>query len=168
MHMENVKNTKYQRYNFLITLVCVFFFFLTIQKKKRFMFLIRFCSSILIMYIPLLSNKHLDSTVTCMYNLYPYGGQIISRNNSFYFLVWKSNWWFSKMNEIVNIVKLSKIVMEKKYIYAIIYYTCIFTFFQSKSTRHICTFVHMNVHVFHFAHVKNSLLTKSFNIIRLA
>lgn len=28
--------------------------------------------------------------------------------------------------------------------------------------------VHMNVHVFHFAHVKNSLLTKSFNIIRLA
>lgn len=166
MHMENVKNTKYQRYHFLITLVCVFFFFLTIQKKKRFMFLIRFCSSILIMYIPLLSNKHLDSTV--MYNLYPYGGQIISRNNSFYFLVWKSNWWFSKMNEIVNIVKLSKIVMEKKYIYAIIYYTCIFTFFQSKSTRHICTFVHMNVHVFHFAHVKNSLLTKSFNIIRLA
>lgn len=85
MHMENVKNTKYQRYNFLITLVWVFFFFFDNSKKKRFMFLIRFCSSILIMYIPLLSNKHLDSTV--MYNLYPYGGQIISRNNSFYFLV---------------------------------------------------------------------------------
>lgn len=38
MHMENVKNTKYQRYNFLITLVCVFFFFLTIQKKKIHVF----------------------------------------------------------------------------------------------------------------------------------
>lgn len=83
MHVENVKNTKYQRYNFLITLV--WFFFFDNSKNKRFMFLIRFCSSILIMYIPLLSNKHLDSTV--MYNLYPYGGQIISRNISFYFLV---------------------------------------------------------------------------------
>lgn len=36
MHVENVKNTKYQRYNFLITLVCVcFFFFFDNSKKKK-------------------------------------------------------------------------------------------------------------------------------------
>lgn len=35
MHMENVKNTKYQRYHFLITLVCVFFFFFDNSKKKK-------------------------------------------------------------------------------------------------------------------------------------